>query len=58
MLAGFLAAQVLGSHVWRALYLIGGIAPLVLALVLWRLLPESPRFLSQHQSGWPRSSDS
>jgi AAHS family 4-hydroxybenzoate transporter-like MFS transporter len=53
MLAGFLAAQVLGSHGWRTLYLIGGIAPLVLATVLWRLLPESPRFLAQHKSGWP-----
>ena len=53
MLAGFLAALVLGSHGWRTLYLIGGIAPLVLAAVLWRLLPESPRFLAQHKSGWP-----
>lgn len=53
MLAGFLAALVLGSYGWRTRYLVGGIAPLVLDAVLSRVLPESPRFLAQYESKWP-----
>jgi AAHS family 4-hydroxybenzoate transporter-like MFS transporter len=31
---------------WQAVFLIGGIGPIVLALVLWGLLPDSPLFLA------------
>lgn len=53
MLGGLVAAQVLPSFGWRALYWIGGLLPLVFALVLWTILPESPRFLAARSSGWP-----
>ena len=53
MLGGFIAARVLPAFGWRTLYLIGGATPLVFALVLWWLLPESPRFLAARPAGWP-----
>ena len=53
MLGGLIAARVLPLYGWRMLYLIGGIAPLVFAVVLCWLLPESPRFLAQRKAGWP-----
>lgn len=53
MLGGVLAAQVLSSLGWRALYQIGGVAPLAFAALLWAVLPESPRFLVQNPRGWP-----
>jgi MFS transporter, AAHS family, 4-hydroxybenzoate transporter len=53
MLGGLVAAQVLPTLGWRALYQIGGLAPLAFAVVLWLLLPESPRFLVQKRRNWP-----
>ncbi len=47
MLGGLIAAQVLPSLGWRWLYGIGGISPLLLAVLLWLTLPESPRFLAR-----------
>jgi AAHS family 4-hydroxybenzoate transporter-like MFS transporter len=52
MLGGLIAAQVLPAMGWRALYAIGGAAPLAFAAVLWALLPESPRFLVRHAARW------
>lgn len=54
MLGGLIAARVLPAYGWRALYAIGGAAPLLFALVLWRVLPESPRFLARRPASWPR----
>lgn len=54
MLGGLLAAQVLPRWGWRGLYAIGGGLPLLFALVLWALLPESPRFLARQPALWPR----
>ena len=54
MLGGMIAAKVLPLYGWRTLYLIGGVTPLLLALVLLLLLPESPRFLAQHPAGWSK----
>lgn len=42
--AAALLASFSGETAWRLLFAIGG-APLLLALVAWRLLPESPRVL-------------
>ncbi len=53
MLGGVLAARVLPAYGWRTLYLIGGTLPLLFAGVLWRALPESPRFLVHHPARWP-----
>lgn len=53
MLGGLLAARILPWLGWRALYLIGGALPLLLMILLWAVLPESPRFLAQHPRRWP-----
>lgn len=47
-LAGSVAAHVLPVGGWRALFLIGGALPILLSLVLFALVPESPRFLARH----------
>jgi AAHS family 4-hydroxybenzoate transporter-like MFS transporter len=52
-LAGFVGALILPSWGWRALFLTGGIVPLVLAAVLLKILPESPRFLARTTERWP-----
>lgn len=54
MVCGWIASQVLPALGWRALYQLGGGLPLLLTLVLWAVLPESPRFLARKSSGWPR----
>jgi AAHS family 4-hydroxybenzoate transporter-like MFS transporter len=52
-LAGLMGAQILPRYGWRVLLLVGGIVPLVLAAVLLRVLPESPRFLAGARERWP-----
>jgi AAHS family 4-hydroxybenzoate transporter-like MFS transporter len=47
MVAGLIAAYVLPSMGWRALYAIGGIAPLLIAVLFLGALPESPRYLAR-----------
>jgi AAHS family 4-hydroxybenzoate transporter-like MFS transporter len=42
--SGIAAAQLIGSFGWRAVFVVGGLLPLVLAVVLLRALPESIRF--------------
>jgi AAHS family 4-hydroxybenzoate transporter-like MFS transporter len=54
MLGSLLAARVLPGLGWRGLYAIGGALPLLFAVVLWVLLPESPRFLARRPEGWPQ----
>jgi MFS transporter, AAHS family, 4-hydroxybenzoate transporter len=52
-LAGVTGAQILPHQGWRALFLVGGAVPLVLAALLLRVLPESPRYLARHRARWP-----
>jgi MFS transporter, AAHS family, 4-hydroxybenzoate transporter len=52
-IAGELAARVIPAYGWRMLFILGGVIPIVLALVLWRVLPESPRFLAKRRGRWP-----
>jgi AAHS family 4-hydroxybenzoate transporter-like MFS transporter len=54
MLGGFVAARVLPEFGWRSLYAIGGMLPLLLAVVLLWVLPESPRFMVRRPEYWPR----
>jgi len=54
MLGGLIAASVLPSLGWRALYAIGGATPLLFAVILWFALPESPRFLALRPALWPQ----
>lgn len=42
--AGIAAAQLIGTLGWRAVFVLGGVLPLVLAVALLRWLPESIRF--------------
>ena len=52
-LAALFAGQVLPRYGWRALFVIGGLLPLLVALVLFKLLPESPQFLAIRRERWP-----
>ena len=52
-LAGFLSALVLPAYGWRALFLVGGSLPLLLAALFWKALPESPRYLARQPARWP-----
>jgi MFS transporter, AAHS family, 4-hydroxybenzoate transporter len=53
MVAAAIAEGVLPAWGWRALFVIGGVAPLVVAGVLAFVIPESPRFLARHPARWP-----
>ena len=55
-LAALLAGRVLPIYGWRGLFVIGGVIPIVLALVLFKVLPESPRFLAGRRERWPELS--
>ena len=46
-LAGLLGIQALPLFGWRVLFVAGGVAPLVAAVAMRWLLPESPQFLAQ-----------
>jgi len=54
-LGGSLAVLIGGAILprWHALFVVCGLLPLLLAAVLMRVLPESPRFLARHQRRWP-----
>jgi AAHS family 4-hydroxybenzoate transporter-like MFS transporter len=51
-LAGELAAFVIPRSGWRALFIAGGVLALAISLVLWKLIPESPKFLARHRHRW------
>lgn len=53
VLAGELAARIIPTYGWRALFIAGGLVPIVLAAALWKLLPESPRYLAGRRERWP-----
>ena len=48
MLGGLLATAIIPTMGWRALFVAGGAIPIVVALVLMAVLPESPRYLVRH----------
>jgi AAHS family 4-hydroxybenzoate transporter-like MFS transporter len=50
--AGLLGIRVLPVVGWRTLFLIGGVIPVIGALALLRLLPESPRYLARQPQRW------
>ena len=53
ILAGFYASYVIPALGWRLLFLVGGTVPILYALVLLLILPESPLYLSHHTKRWP-----
>src|SRR5688572_9247320 len=56
-LGGFVASTMAGmlgpTYGWRTLFVVGGVLPLVLAAILLKVLPESPRYLAGRRSRWP-----
>jgi AAHS family 4-hydroxybenzoate transporter-like MFS transporter len=52
MIGGLGAARILPVWGWHVLYMLGGAAPIVLAIALLWLLPESPRYLAHHPGRW------
>jgi AAHS family 4-hydroxybenzoate transporter-like MFS transporter len=44
---GPITAHILEGHTWRAVFVFGGLLPILIAPLLWRSLPESLRGLSQ-----------
>jgi AAHS family 4-hydroxybenzoate transporter-like MFS transporter len=51
VIAGLLAVPGLPALGWRGMFMLGGIVPLLLAAVLFRVLPESPRYLASASGG-------
>jgi MFS transporter, AAHS family, 4-hydroxybenzoate transporter len=49
MLGGFVAAVLIPLLGWQSIFVIGGALPLLIALLMWRGLPESPQFLVLRQ---------
>jgi MFS transporter, AAHS family, 4-hydroxybenzoate transporter len=50
--AGLLGVRLLPIIGWRALFIAGGVIPVLYALVLMRALPESPRYLVRRSGRW------
>jgi AAHS family 4-hydroxybenzoate transporter-like MFS transporter len=46
MVAAFLAARVIPAYGWRALFIVGGLVPVLLGAILFRVLPESPGYVA------------
>ncbi|HZI79532.1 MAG TPA: MFS transporter [Vicinamibacterales bacterium] len=52
-LASSMASLVAPAYGWRTLFIAGGLVPIVLAALLWKVLPESPRYLASRRERWP-----
>lgn len=52
-IAGVLGISALSAFGWRNLFVVGGAVPLLAAVILIRLLPESPRYLARRPARWP-----
>jgi AAHS family 4-hydroxybenzoate transporter-like MFS transporter len=53
--SGVAAAQLISTLGWRAVFAVGGVLPLLLAVVLARWLPESLRFVALTERGQPEA---
>lgn len=53
VLAGLAAGAVIPGYGWRVLFGAGGLVPLVVAAILFTVLPESPGFLAGVRRRWP-----
>src|SRR5688572_13063556 len=56
-LGGFVAStmtrMIAPEYGWQGLFITGGVVPLFLAAVLFKVLPESPRYLVSRRERWP-----
>jgi AAHS family 4-hydroxybenzoate transporter-like MFS transporter len=50
--AGLIGGYILPLYGWRVLFGVGGALPLLLAAFLFKVLPESPRYLASLQARW------
>ena len=50
--AGLLGIRMLPLVGWRTLFVLGGIIPIVAAILLRFVMPESPRYLARHPARW------
>lgn len=55
-LGGLIAGQMVPTYGWRSLFVVGGLVPALLALLLFKVLPESPRYLAARRNRWPELS--
>jgi MFS transporter, AAHS family, 4-hydroxybenzoate transporter len=53
MFAAFMSARVIPAYGWRAIFLAGGLAPIVIGLALIKVLPETPYYLAGRRKRWP-----
>jgi MFS transporter, AAHS family, 4-hydroxybenzoate transporter len=53
-LAGFAADWLIPTYGWRSMFLVGAAMPLVLLMLFWLLLPESPKYLALQPSLRPQ----
>jgi AAHS family 4-hydroxybenzoate transporter-like MFS transporter len=49
-LGSLLASVVIPAYGWTSVFLFGGVAPLLLAVLAWRVIPESPAFMLARQT--------
>jgi AAHS family 4-hydroxybenzoate transporter-like MFS transporter len=54
VLAGFAAPPIHAAFGWHAVFIVGGVGPILISLLLWIGLPESVRFLMEKRPGDPR----
>src|SRR3954468_23746964 len=53
-LPGFVSATLVPSHGWPILFLIGGIVPVVIAILAYFFMPESLKYMSIHEPSRPK----
>ena len=51
---GLVAAKYMGTHGWQILFWVGGIVPIIVALIAMAVLPESIKFLSLKRERYER----
>jgi AAHS family 4-hydroxybenzoate transporter-like MFS transporter len=49
VIAGIISATLVPKHGWQIIFLVGGIGPLVIAALIWLVLPESIKFMAIHE---------
>lgn len=53
VLAARMAGEIIPSYGWQPLFIAGGVVPILLAVLLFFVLPESPRYLASRRQRWP-----
>ena len=53
VVAAAMAGRIIPDYGWQPLFTAGGVVPLVLGILLFFVLPESPRYLASRRERWP-----